>query len=122
VTLLFSQGVHSGHDAGSEASTAFALRPEALLAPKNKAAKFSLGTVVRGLHAEGIDKGPERLAVVENIRATAADPDNMQRDTSLEEILDTDPKRHRVAAKRGARTRPIAHTVPLVQELMSEEH
>ena len=78
--------MRDGHDPSGEAVAAIALRAEALLPPKDEAAQFAFGVVVRGLDAFLIDEGPQGEFVTKDVLARATDAAQVEAHAAVEQF------------------------------------
>src|SRR5690606_7041957 len=69
---LLTRRVRDGHQALGEAVAAITLGPERALPPEDESAQLALRVVVRRLDVIDLDEGPERLAVLPEVGARAA--------------------------------------------------
>lgn len=68
--VLLARGEGNGHQVFGEGVVALTLGTERALAPENEGAQLPLGMVVGWLEARLVDEIPQRLPMLEDVRAS----------------------------------------------------
>ena len=118
---MFAEGVRDGHDALGEAAASIALRAEALLAPEDEGAEFTLGVIVGRLDAVVVGEGPESALVLEDVGAGTADTADAEAHAFYEEGLDHGSGGINERPESTTRKRAIADSIPLVDHHLRPE-
>ena len=127
ILLLLARGMSHRHQPFGEQVAALALGAERALAPEHEGAQLPLGVVVGRLDVLAVDEGPQRGAVLEDVRARARNLRELGRDRALERGLDLLAQRGHLLAElvaaqpAGFEVAPVReHDGEVVQQLPAE--
>ena len=116
MALLLAAGVDDRLEICGKPIAAFAVTSQRCLAPEDEGTELLLSVVVGRLDAFLRDEAPEGLAVVEDVRARAADDSQVR--ASAKQELDGVPRGDGVLPEGLASDAAIACAVPLVHEVL----